>query len=513
MAQAQEAPKWGASIDFEGKLGSKRSLGEADLMVPFWQDNDTLLFGNARYRFDDEQSKEGNFGVGVRHMLTSGWNLGAYGYFDRRETGYDNDFNQLTFGAEALGRHFDLRANTYWPVGETVKNVDALNTATLSGTSVIFRGGEERALQGFDAEVGWRVPVFEFESPYDFRLYGGGFHFYDTDDAAPDITGPRFRAELTAYEIPNLPNGTRVTLGAEWQNDDVRGSQGFGSLRLRIPLQSEAQRNRRLTAQEHRMTTPVVRDVDIVAQAGDYGTPETATQLADGTTFSVISSNSTTGAHLPTAVQNAGDGSTVLLSGTFNTVGETILREGQTLIGANFATVRSPSGRIAPLSAAAGVINGSFGAVPPGGVVTLANNTTLTGLTITNNTNTVNFVVGGRHVTGVTLTDNVISGTTTSGTIIALYVDGTSSITATGNTFSASGPGVVHALRFSGGGVIATLQENRFSAQNGTTNNAVSLGNTTINAGSTGNVLVAGECENTGGVTGSISFTNGSTCP
>ena len=87
-AKAETAPstdKWQPRIDFEGKLGNERSLGEADLLIPLWQNNDSLLFANLRGRMDNDDSYEGNIGVGLRHMLDNGWNLGGYGWrYQRR---------------------------------------------------------------------------------------------------------------------------------------------------------------------------------------------------------------------------------------------------------------------------------------------------------------------------------------------------------------------------------------------------------------------------------------------
>src|SRR5262245_24324829 len=94
----QTSDKWGPHIDLEGKLGNQRSLGEADAFVPFWQDGTSLLFGNFRGRLDDDDGREGNFGLAFRHMLESGWNLGLYGYYDRRKSENRNYFNQTTFG-------------------------------------------------------------------------------------------------------------------------------------------------------------------------------------------------------------------------------------------------------------------------------------------------------------------------------------------------------------------------------------------------------------------------------
>jgi hypothetical protein len=278
-AASEDQPKWGAHIDLEGKLGTDRSLGEADLFAPLWQDNSSLLFADIRVRLDDDNSTEGNFGLGYRHMLANGWNLGGYGYFDLRRSDHNNTFRQITLGLEALSADWDLRTNAYLPVGDRSKDLGTRGGAPfadLNGTTieVVTPGGvrrEERALGGFDTEVGWRLPLFAAADMTQLRVYGGGFWF---DDAVADaIAGPRARLELTLDEVPGLWEGARLTLGGEVQHDDVRDTQAFASLRLRIPLQAAAARGR-LSAQERRMTDPVVRDIDIVAQAAEHRTPE-----------------------------------------------------------------------------------------------------------------------------------------------------------------------------------------------------------------------------------------------
>jgi hypothetical protein len=512
-----QPPKWGASIDFEGKLGTERHLGEADLFLPLAQDDRTLFFGNARYRFDDNESKEGNFGLGLRHMHAGGWNTGVYGYYDRRQTETGNLFNQATFGVEALGTDFDARANSYWPIGETSREVDSLNSADLSGTSVTFRGGEEHAMAGFDAEIGWRVPVFEEESDYDLRIYGGGYHFYDEDDDAPDVTGPRLRAEFTAYDFADeVLEGSRLTLGAEWQDDDVRDSQGFISARLRIPLQSEEQRNRKLTAQERRMTTPIVRDIDIVAQAGAYGAPETATQLADGRTFNMITADTSGNGSLTDEFTAAGNNSTVLISGTINTTAVSVVRTGQTVMGANSATVRSPSGRTAPVTAPAGIINATqAGGTSLGSAVAvgMSSGSTLSGMTINYNatgqivavrTDSSNVTVSNNNITvssdddsyaiylsagnDAVISNNVTQTTTTGSARAGAIIISRPSI-ITGNSFNVSGRDLSHAIWRAPAGNVNT-------------------------AASTGNTLTAGaSCFQNGG-SGSIILTDGSQpCP
>lgn len=511
-ASAAQDLKWGPHIDLEAKPGSKRTLGEGDAFIPLAQDATTLLFANLRYRFDDSDGNEGNYGLGIRHMLESGWNLGAYGYFDRRRTEYDNHFNQVTLGVEALSQDWDLRANYYAPVGRRSHNVDSLNTAEVSGTTVLFRGGEERSMGGFDAEIGWRVPLFDASADRQFRIFGGAYHF--SDSGVDDITGPRLRAEFTFDSVPYLWEGSRFSLGAEWQHDDPRGSQGFLTARLRIPLQFYGKPASTLTPMERRMADPVVRDIDVVSQAGQFSAPETVTQLANGSSFTVLNSASTSGANLSAAVTAAGNNSTVLLSGTFQTTGTVSLATGQTLTGA--VTVRSASGRLATVSTGATVNASNLGST-----VQVNASGTLSNLTVTN------AFSGGTGGRAVLVADGVSNATISNNTItvtqsgangaVALVLGNNVSAVVRGNTLTATGSGTATTMTALGANVgspTITVANNTLSASGGgTANNIVWVGaGTVINAGSTGNVRRLGDCEGTPPASGSVSFTDGTAC-
>lgn len=551
------APKWGPFLDVEGMVGTQRSIGELDLFVPLGQNEQTLLFADFRFKADDQNSLEGNLGLGARHMLPGGWNLGGYGYFDRRQSPNYNTFNQLTFGAEMLGTNFDFRANTYWPIGQTSASMGTTGggpaAAAVSGTTlnVTFPGSTtstEYALSGFDAEAGVRVPIFDTTGPYDLRFYAGGYRF--SDGVTPVIAGPRFRLEFTNYRIPELWGGTRLMTGVEYQYDDVRGSQGFASLRLRVPLQAEPRRGS-LNYQERRMTDPIVRDIDIVSQVQKIVTPsvtEAATATADGQTLVVVNSASTSGANLPTAVTNAGANATVVLSGTFNTTTTTTLRPGQILVGSGPVAVRTASGRTVTANLqGSGTITGT-GIAGTAATLSMATNSTLSGMRVVENdtglTNSIAVKVDA--VSNVTITNNTLVVTGTNGSSQGLQVVGASSnVTVSGNSITAqnSTGGTTIGLSFIGGSsgsiinnmlvasggttsralnigsaattTTVTVSGNTLNASGATLNRAVDFGSTVvINAGSTGNVLTNGVC-NTGGntITGSILFTNGTSCP
>lgn len=163
------------------------------------------------------------------------------------------------------------------------------------------------ALRSFDAEAGARIPITSAESPYVTRFYAGAYRFDEPTGAVPVGAGPRLRLEFTDYDF-HMWAGSRFIAEVEWQTDSVRGSQFFGGLRLRIPLQAEP--SRAMVMQERRMTDPIVRDVDIVAQSATVQqTPavtEMATATASGQAITGISSASTSGAALPGAVAAAG---------------------------------------------------------------------------------------------------------------------------------------------------------------------------------------------------------------
>jgi len=88
-------------------------------------------------------------------------------------------------------------------------------------------------------------------------------------------------------------------------------------------------------------------------------------------------------------------------------------------------------------------------------------------------------------------------------------------VTVTGNQISASSlTGTGNALVLNGAGSVATVTGNTLDASGGGGANAVAAAAGTFDsAASTGNVLGSGACFNGGGVTGQMSFTNGTTCP
>lgn len=511
LCAQEEYNKWSAFMDVEGKLGTKRHLGELDFFIPILQNDNTLLFTDIRYKMDNQQSHEGNFGLGLRHILPSDWIVGGYGYYDRRKSSYDNIFKQVTLGVEMLSNDWDFRANAYLPTGKDVYEVDSFNTAEISGTTITFRGGEEHSMKGYDAEIGWRVPLFDEQESHQVRLYAGGYRFYK--DGLESIEGPRGRVELSFDEVPFLWEGARFTLGAETQRDDVRGRQSFANFKLRIPFStSSMDKKSKLNAIEKRMTTPIVRDVDIVSQAGTFGSPEIVSAAQNG--FTVLDMTTIpTAAVLNTALSGVG-ATTVIASGNYDVSSQIIVQSGQTLIGGGSMEVVSPSGRSAVVNLPTLTLKSSSSLT--GSLVNLSDNSTLKGANLHHVRQPVSSAtaISIQGKTGVVLENNTIyaDGTSYGIYIIDAYnsqdvvIRGNTITGTTDNTHAAIGIRAIQATNL-------TVANNHFRMLNGMDLYTIRADSTTsFNSASINNKATNSECLIESTPIGSVGFTNIS-CP
>lgn len=317
--------KWNGYIEFEARKGNSRDITETELFIPITQNKNSLLFLDVRGMLDNKDSEEGNIGIGYRKILSKPilgekWIVGGYGFFDTRNTPAGNTFHQATIGLEALSENWDIRANAYIPetTEKEIRGTANIN-GTLSGTQLRIVGTDnvkERSLPGFDAEIGYKLPIFEKEID-EIRVYGGGFHF----DASgyDNVSGPRGRFELRWNDIPHFGEGSRLTLGAEIQHDDVRDHTAFAIARLRIPFQTfkhPKTKQRPLSPLERRMTESVVRDIDIVSgQQNGAPVNEAATITVNGQQVSDITILDASN-NIPAAVTAAGAGATILIDGS-----------------------------------------------------------------------------------------------------------------------------------------------------------------------------------------------------
>ncbi len=263
-ASAATTKKWGPHADITGKLGNERSLGDYDFFVPVLQGPTSMLFLDLRFQGDDNEATEGNFGLGYRQMIENSWIFGGYGFYDVRETQFDNKFRQWTFGVEALTENYDARVNGYFADEdeESVSSVTGIETFGYADYNLVHRAtpGFEQSMSGVDFEVGGKLPALAYP---EIRGYVGGFYF--DAEKVDKVTGPSARLEVRFPDLFGW-DGSLFELGGEIRDDSVRDTDYYFTARLRIPFGtgSFALPTSSLTALEKRMTERVQRDPDVV---------------------------------------------------------------------------------------------------------------------------------------------------------------------------------------------------------------------------------------------------------
>lgn len=269
---ALDAVKWHPHVDLIAKPGTDRMIGKADFFAPITQDQDSMFFVNMRGVFTSDPIQEGNFGLGYRQIVRNGFFgqdaiYGVYGFFDVRNSQNNNTFYQGTLGAEILTEIFEFRANAYLPNRKTHQvsgGGGGGGAVVLNGVALQAGGGGliERALPGFDLEAGVKIPLFDKTS---FRFNAAYFRF---ERGQTLVEGPRLRAEVIWDDLGGW-TGAKLSLGGEVRDDRVRGTDGYGFVRLRIPLYGLSQpsgdyRPKELTGIDREMTRFIHRDADII---------------------------------------------------------------------------------------------------------------------------------------------------------------------------------------------------------------------------------------------------------
>lgn len=520
VRQRQKPEKWQAYTEAEGRFG-KRKLGETAAVIPLAQSDDTLLFADLRFRFDNRSSQEGNFGLGLRKQFNNQWIGGVYGFYDIRRTRYDNIFHQATLGAEALMENHEARINVYLPEGGTQ---EAAPVAQINGGQIQIQNFRERALPGFDAELGMG---HDFDNGWSLWGYGGGYYF---DASGFDkVAGPRGRLELTKTGLPHIGEEAKLTFGIETQRDNQRGGQSFALARLRIPLSSFATKadtqTRPLSALDRRMTTRIHRDVDVVTGTA-AGLLENATIAnPQGTrnygTVSVIDANT---ADVPAAVTAAGMDSFVIVDGSAGAINlaagtDILMPQGQILAGGG--SVLTATGTVTGRNAVF-VVPGTRPTINATNSFSVLRtifqtDTTAMGLdlNVTNNT-TGDFSGIGLAAMSAALLNNNVTVTNTNpaftGQARGIWYFFNPDGIITGNSFTVNtlNPAATAIAMDISPSTNVLIRNNYLAAPI-----AVQLTNAVgIAAGSTGNVRNGGTCNIIGaGATGQIAFTDGTTCP
>ena len=399
------------------------SRGEAVLFTPLMQSATTLFFLDARGKFFEDDVQEGNFALGYRQMMTSGWNLGAWAGWDVRDTEENNTFHQVSFGLEALSERFDVRVNGYVPLTDP-KGSPGLAEVILRGNNILMIGGEEVPLYGIDGEVG--VLLFSGNrggggglkgapapaKRHELRAYAGGFWF-DADEALEEVAGPKGRLEYRINDVISSLPGSRLTIETELSYDEVRDTRFEIGARLRIPFGARSSdalsRHAALTGQELRMTEGLERDTDIITvQSEEENVFDTLTNVSFDRVGFVNGGGDVQG-----TLDANGQNSLVILDGG-TTNGSVTVGPGQTLQGGGSTILVTGVRSRTTANFKAPGAKPFITQILDQAVVTVDNNTHLAGLGITGAgagsglANNDGIVPTGVGVSNVAITDTMI---------------------------------------------------------------------------------------------------------
>lgn len=306
-AEPSDDPAWTIYARPGVRFGTDdRTLFIMDFIVPLYDGEKNLLFFNPRYTLGDGDGWETNLGLGYRHLLFDDkLILGANVYYDMRRTSWGSYHKQVGFGFEAmteLNKYVALtgRFNYYIPLTDPIVS----GGGGGGGGGYVFRdegiytlggGLVEESLEGFDGELGFRVP---FVSDYvETWVYGGGYH-YD-GRYIDNVNGWTARLEIVPADF--------IRLNYEYRDDNTIHGEHFGQVMFEVPFSIGnlvAGKNpfegfgdvlpgsRDMKA---RLNEQVRRDVDITVKTVATGGTGTEGELIEGVIFVSDDGNDTTG--------------------------------------------------------------------------------------------------------------------------------------------------------------------------------------------------------------------------
>lgn len=312
-------------VDFQTSGDTTSSNTQLGVFVPFALEQHLVAFGDLRVAAFGDSDAQVSFGVGVRRKLGADVIVGANAYYDLRHTALGHNFQQLSAGAEAFYKNFEIRANGYLPVGQT-SGVDSESSRVFTSNGTLrFRQGKEVAMYGVDAEVGVRIPVLE-DSGSTLNFFGGGFWL--SADQVDDITGIKGRAELALNNLDFLPSGASLTLGAQAQYSNERLDGGVFA-RLSVPIGDTASRRSTGSA----LTQRVERNTRLTTVRGAYGPEEGVSFGGQGVGRLLSISGGSSSAELNAQISQSGAGAIIFASGDIAVDQSLILMANQHLVG------------------------------------------------------------------------------------------------------------------------------------------------------------------------------------
>ncbi|WP_232375596.1 hypothetical protein [Mesorhizobium comanense] len=461
VAYGDDAGLWQPQI--RAIVGADNNGGNAALegFIPIKQTAESVLFLDVRAKHDFKDASGQDIGLGIRRIVNPDLMLGGYAYINL-ENYNSTQFTAGTLGVEAITPNFDAHVNVFVPIkgdstGQSVSStLSMVSNQLIEQISVLDH--RDYAAWGIEGEVGARVPL-NLPDKHSLRLDIGGYHFEDPHGDDGSVTGAKAGFEYTIGDV--FGSGTELVLAGEVRDDNRDHTQFAGSVRLNIPFNPGhgSDTTGAISAADpvypvseglrKRVNERVRGDIGVRVQSQDFdggSFTRVAINAANNAAFGKFYYADGVGAGtgtlaapttLDSAVSQAGtSGFVVALGGNGNlTTAGVTLANGQTVIGGGESvTAKLFGGGTATFNL--GGSDGTIQGVGSTNVITLANNNTLNGITITGDGNGIL----GAGKTG-TLTKVTVDGVTGNG---ANFSGDTSNISASNFTSTNNGLDGLH---------------------------------------------------------------------
>ncbi len=452
------------------------AFGLFDFFAPFTINPDTIVFLDPRAIVNNGSTYEINIGAGYRHILSSQkWMVGAYLFYDRRQSQFHNGFDQMTLGGEFKSKIWSFLVNGYIPVGDSAQFTTALDQTGLVPDgiykNIFYVRGVEKSLGGADAMVGLDIPYTN-----GLRIYVGGFYFARKD--VPTAVGPVIQAQYNLHREhykPMLWIFNRINFIANFEHSKNYGNNWFAGVRFDILFAKKLD----LHGLQNRMRDFVRRDLD-VRTSGNSNAPRKILLQPNGQPVRVRQVGTLANFNLARADANT---NIIAVEGAFAVAVDSTILNNQIMSGGAHPFVAEGH----PYSVQVGN-NGSLSA--GGTVIRIGTNNTIENISITP-------TIALPAIRNVGDTNGVgsftIFGVTSNQTLVGITINDGSTTSSIGafNNVASSATAPAFSIAATNGTLAATIFNNNFS-------NTVAQGVLVVDADGAGGILnISGISSNT----------------
>ena len=204
-SNSEDSPEWLKRTEFEQQLNNNgKPQFSVTTVQPIYNSGKNYILNQSRVAYGNDGRTTGNLGVGYRYLGSENKAIYGVNYFYDFEGPYGHQRSGL--GAEAKSSAFEISTNYYHP-----------HTGWRDADTIY----EERALKGYDLELGSQVPYISWA-----WAYIKGYQYESELNKSENITGAQYSLRLRPFENIELESG--------YNNSNEGNPQNFAMLRYRI---------------------------------------------------------------------------------------------------------------------------------------------------------------------------------------------------------------------------------------------------------------------------------------